>query len=163
MPDKEWASYEEVAVFLLNQFAEHFELGRVEGHTIVAAAGTKWDLDGIGYSQDGADFVIVECKRYTTSRIDQETVAGLAYRILKSGASGGIMVTPIGYQAGAIKVADYEGIARVTLNHDCTTTEYVMKFLDQIRMGLADTITASDSVSIQLRKADGTVINYGPF
>lgn len=163
MADKEWATYEDVAVFLLNRFAEYFGLGRVEGKTIVPAAGTAWELDGIGYSQDGAQFVIVECKRYTTSRVNQDTMGVLAFRILRTGASGGIIVTPIGYQAGAAKVANFEGITRVTLNQDCTTVEYVMRFLDQVQVGLTDTITATDSVSITLFKADGTVENYGPY
>ena len=160
MADKEWASYEEVAVFLLNQFAERFGLGTVEGHTLIPAAGTTWNMDGIGYSQDGADFVIVECKRKTTRRVDQETVAGVAYRILKTGASGGIIVTPIGFQSGAMKVADFEGITRVTLNHDCTTTEYVLKFLSEIHVGLSDTVTLTESLAIEIRKADGTVIDH---
>lgn len=163
MADKDWASYEEVAVYLLNRFAEHFGLGRVHGKSIVAGAGTKWELDGIGYSQDGAQFVIVECKRYTKSKVDQETMGGLAFRILRTGASGGIVVTPIGYQAGAANVADHERITRVMLNQDCTTTEYVMRFFDQVQVGLADTVTATDSVSIQLIKADGTIENYGPY
>src|SRR5690242_17015231 len=116
MADKTWQSYEEVAAYLLGRFANEFGLGRVEGKQLVpGASGTNWEIDAKGYGQDGTSFVIVECKRYTTSRVSQEILAGLAFRIQDTGASGGIVVTPIGYQEGAKKVAAHVGIKTVQL------------------------------------------------
>lgn len=41
-----WRSYEQVARYLLDQIAEHFGLGRVEGKQIVpGASGTRWEIE----------------------------------------------------------------------------------------------------------------------
>ncbi len=68
-----WRSYEEVAQYLLSQFAEHFRLGHVEGKQIVAgASGTSWEIDAKGIRRDDEGFVIVECKRYTKQHCRKE-------------------------------------------------------------------------------------------
>jgi len=161
MPDKTWESYEDVAAHLLNVFANDFGLGKVDGKQVVpGASGTKWEIDAKGYSEDGQTFVIVECKRYTTSKVSQEILAGLAFRILDTGASGGIIVTPLGFQEGAKKVATHTGVHTVCLNEDCTKTDYVLQFLNKICVGLSDTINVSieESLKISLIDKDGNVI-----
>ena len=48
--------YEQVTAFLLNEFAAHFGLGRVEGKQIIhgSRSGTNWEIDGKGIrSPDG--------------------------------------------------------------------------------------------------------------
>lgn len=161
MSDKNWESYEDVAAYLLNSFATEFGLGKVEGKQIVpGVSGTKWEIDAKGYSEDGATFVIVECKRYTTSKVSQEILAGLAFRIVDTGASGGIVVTPLGFQEGAKKVAAHTGIHTVRLNEDCTRTDYILQFMNKLCVGLSDTINLniSESLTIQLIDKDGNVI-----
>lgn len=161
MSDKNWESYEGVAAYLLNAFANDFKLGKVEGKQVVpGASGTTWEIDAKGYSEDGETFVIVECKRYTTSKICQEIVAGLAFRIVDTGASGGIIVTPLGFQEGAQKVAAHTGVHTVRLNEDCTRTDYVLQFLNKIWLGLSDSLNVSiaDHVTISLIDKDGRVI-----
>jgi hypothetical protein len=97
----QWQSYEEVGTYLLDRFATEFGLDRVEGKQGVAGqrSGTSWEIDAKGFrlGQDG--FVIVEFRRYTTSRLNQEDLGGLAYRIIDSGAEGGIIVSPLGLPA----------------------------------------------------------------
>lgn len=161
MSDKNWESYEDIAAYLLNSFATDFGLGKVEGKQIVpGASGTKWEIDAKGYSEDGTAFVIVECKRYTTSKVSQEVLAGLAFRIVDTGASGGIIVTPLGFQEGAKKVAAHVGVHTVRLNEDCTRTDYFLQFLNKICVGLSDTINLdiSESLTIQIIDKDGNVI-----
>lgn len=46
------------------------------------------------------------------------------------------MVTPIGLQEGARKVAVASGVVTVTLRADSTTTEFLMRFLNTIWIGL---------------------------
>jgi hypothetical protein len=41
---------------------------------------------------------------------------------------GGIIVSPLGLQEGAQKVANAENVKHVTLGPDSTTNEYVMRF-----------------------------------
>ncbi len=138
--DKIWESYEQVAQHLLNEFAVHFGLGRVEGKQIVPGESRAvWEIDANGVKVDGEGFVIVECRRHTTSRLSQESLGALAYRTLDTKVAGGIVVTPLDIQAGAKKIAAHSNVVRITLPPESTTTEYVMKFLDRVFIGVADT------------------------
>lgn len=150
---KPWESYEEVAQHLLNEFALHFGLGRVEGKQIIPGqSGAIWEIDAKGIKVDGEGFVIVECRRHTTSGLSQESLGGLAFRIIDTGATGGIVVTPLDLQAGARKVAAHSNIVHVTLTPGSTTTEYVMKFLNRVFIGVADTysVLLKESVTIEV-------------
>jgi formylglycine-generating enzyme required for sulfatase activity len=62
----------------------------------------------------------------------------LAYRIIDTGADGGILVSPLGLQEGAERVAAAENIISVRLNEDCNRYEFVLGFLNQIRLGVLD-------------------------
>ena len=126
---KQWESYEEVALYLLNQFADTFNLGAVEGKQLVPGkSGTNWEIDAKGIKEGEGGFVIIECRRYTSSRLNQESLGGLAYRIQDTGAGGGIIVTPLPLQKGAEIVARHEGIKHIILSQESTTSEYVLQF-----------------------------------
>ncbi len=154
-----WKSYEEVAQYLLNQFAESFGLGAVEGKQVISGkSGTNWEIDAKGIKIDGEGFLIIECRRYTKSRLSQESIGAIAYRIKDTGAEGGIVVTPLEFQKGAKKVAKHEGIHHVILDPNSTTTDYMLKFLNNIFIGVSDTVTVTDSFHIQVIR-DGNVIN----
>lgn len=162
MSDEEtkWRTYEEVAQYLLNEFSTHFGLGRVaEKQLVPGASGTEWEIDAKGVVANGEGFVIVECRRHTTSKLSQECTAGLAYRIIDTGASGGILVTPLDLQAGAKKVTNHAGIHHVILDPESTTTEYVMRFLNNTFIGVGDTcnILLKESVTIEVFQ-DGKLI-----
>jgi len=150
-----WRTYEEVAAYLLNDFAEHFGLLRVEGKQSVPGlrSGTHWTIDAKGISRGAEAFVIIECRRHTASKEDQEQLGGLAYRIIDTGAGGGIMVSPLGFQSGAEKVAQAEGIAHVELHPDSTPTEFTMQFLNQIFVGFHERCHISVHFEAELRRA----------
>lgn len=159
MSNKPWQSYEEVAQYLLNQFAKHFQLGYVEGKQIVPGeSGTEWEIDAIGVRDQEEAFLIVECRRYTKSRLNQESMAALSFRIQDTGAQGGLVVSPLELQSGAKKVAEFANIQHVTLDPKSTTSDYIMKFLNQIFVGVSDTVSVTDSVHIQVIR-DGKVID----
>jgi Zn finger protein HypA/HybF involved in hydrogenase expression len=141
-----WQTYEEVAAYLLNQFASEFSLERVEGKQKIKGnrSGTDWAIDAKGVRSGGEAFVIVECRRYKNKRQDQERLAGLAYRIIDAGAEGGIVVSHLGLQAGATKVAEAEGIISVRLDKDSTATEFSMQFLNKIFVGIHERASVSD-------------------
>ncbi|MCJ8503163.1 hypothetical protein [Desulfatitalea alkaliphila] len=156
-----WKSYEEVAAYLLNQFAEHFGLGRFEGKQVVAGeCGTEWEIDAKGFSDDGSHFIVVECKRHTKSGINQTITAGLAWIIRDTGASGGILVSPIGLQEGAKKVAAKAGIHEVLLDPNSTTTDYVLKFLHHVCLGFSDIVNlnVTDSLTIAVKDKNGNIV-----
>ena len=157
----QWESYEEVATFLLNQFASEFKLERVEGKQKVAGqrSGTNWEIDAKGVRQGDDGFLIIECRRYTTSKQNQEKVGALAYRILDTGAEGGIIVSPLGLQEGAKRVADAENIVSVQLDKNSTRRSYVLRFLNQVMFGSSETIRVGVSFSMTVCDPQGNVIS----
>jgi hypothetical protein len=82
----------------------------------------------------------------------------LAYRIIDSGAVGGITVSPFDLQEGAKKVAAAANVVHVTLDADSTSEEYALKFLNNIFVGMRETASATDSVSAILQDANGNII-----
>ncbi|MFZ2651710.1 MAG: restriction endonuclease, partial [Burkholderiaceae bacterium] len=148
MSSKQWQSYEEVAAYLLNEFAEHFALGRVEGKQLLAgSSGTSWEIDAKGIKTDDKSIVVIECKCYPNARVTQGIIATLAYSIEDVGAKGGIIVTPVGLQEGAAKVAAHNGITLVKLAPGSTTTEYLVRFLNKVCVGLTGEIRPSGRLS----------------
>jgi len=93
MADKVWSTYEEVATYLLDRNAKEFGLEKVEGKQSVLGqrSGTNWVIDAKGIKDDGIGFVIVECRRYTTSKQNQEKIGALAYRIIDTGLLVGLL------------------------------------------------------------------------
>jgi Restriction endonuclease len=153
-----WETYEEVARYLLDKICDRFGLERVEGKQKVLGDSTDWRIDAKGVRQGGVGFLIVECRRYTTSKLAQEDVGGLAFRISDTGADGGIIVSPFDLQKGAKKVANAKNIKHVTLDPNSATTEYVMRFLGDIFAGLHDTSTATDGWTAIVHDKDGNDI-----
>jgi hypothetical protein len=146
MGDQSYRTYEEVATYLLNQFVEEFGLSRVESKQSIAGqrSGTEWEIDAKGVRFGNEGFVIVECRRHTTTKQNQEKLAGLAYRIIDSGAAGGILVSPLGLQSGAQKIAQAEGVINVQLHEDSTPLEFAMQFLNKIFVGIHERAKAVD-------------------
>jgi len=95
-----------------------------------------WELDAKGIKADGCAFVVVECRRHTISKIKQAAVASLAWCIQDTGAAGGFIVSPLGLQEGAVKVAAAASIQAVTLNADATPQQFVLLFLGNLFVGL---------------------------
>ena len=120
-------------------------------------SGADWEIDAKGRVIGNEMFVIVECRRHTGQGQKQEDLAGLAYRIRDTGAASGIIVSPLPLQEGAKKVADAEGIIEVTLNKDCSTTDFVMQFLNRLMMAMSDRVGVSDSVRAVVTDAEGNV------
>ena len=152
--DKNWKTYEEVATHLLNEISTKLGLEYVEGKQRLSGlkSGTNWEIDAKGVKPDGEDFVIIEIRRYTSSRITQEATAAIAYRIQDTGAVGGIIVSPMGLQEGAKTVAAAESIVTVQLNENSTTTEFILRFLNQVMFS-----TEPDSISVSSSFISGTL------
>lgn len=141
-----WKSYEEIAAYLLNQLAKELGLSHVEGKQTIEGqrSGTRWTIDAKGVGKGNEGFIIVECRRYTKSKQNQEKIAALAYRIQDTGAQGGILVSPMGLQTGAEKVAQAESIISVELDVNCTPEEFSMRFLNKVMVGIRVGVMLSD-------------------
>jgi len=97
-----WKTYEEVATYLLQQNAKEFGLETIEPKQKIQGnkSGTIWEIDAKGVKSGNEGFVIIECRLYIASKQSQEKLGGLAYRIMDTGATGGIIVSPLGLQEG---------------------------------------------------------------
>lgn len=148
----EWKTYEEVAAHLLNQVASDLGLSKVEGKQSVLGlrSQTEWEIDAKGVSEGNEGFVIIECRRYTKAKQNQEKMSALAWKILDTGAQGGIIVSPLGLQEGAKKVAHAGKIVNVQLSLDNTAHEFAMQFLNKIFLGLQTGVSIHDEISVEL-------------
>ncbi|MFP4896905.1 hypothetical protein [Paraburkholderia sp. EG304] len=63
-----------VTQILLDRFADDFGLSSVEGKQVVPGnrTGTSWEIDAKGVVEGSDAFLIVECRRYTTSKLARE-------------------------------------------------------------------------------------------
>ena len=147
-----WKSYEEVGAYLLEQSAHELGLERVEGKQKIHGlrSGTDWEIDAKGIREGNEGFVIIECRRHTISRQNQAKLGELAYRIIDTGAAGGIIVSPLGIQEGAAKVAASENILNVQLDENSTPTEFAMKFLNKLMIGTSEGAVFHDIPSIEI-------------
>jgi Restriction endonuclease len=104
-------------------------------------------VDGKGVPA-GADLIfVVECKHYPDRKVNQGTVAGLAWTIQDVGASGGIIVTPLGLQEGAEIIARHANVHTVLLTPESTPVTYVMRYLENLWVGVHDGLTCTDGAS----------------
>lgn len=134
---KKWLTYEKVAIDILGRIKEELGLSGVEGKQPAAgSSGTDWELDAKGLKDESGAFVIIECRRYTKSKLKQAAAASLAWCIQDTGAVGGIIVSPLGLQEGAVKVAAAANIKAVTLNADATPQQFVLSFLNNFFIGI---------------------------
>lgn len=134
-----WKSYEEVACYLLEKLSDTLGLGleRVEGkQKLVGKSGMSWEVEGKGVRTDDGAIVVIECRRYTTSKVKAEAMGAIAYRIGDVGAAGGIVVTPIGVRQGGQLIAKGADIQIVHLDENSTTTSYVLEFLGNLVIGV---------------------------
>lgn len=126
-PSSPSRKYEEVATEILGRVRHELGFSSVEGKQAVpGVSGTDWELDAKGVKVGSDAFVIIECRRYTSSRLKQEAVAGLAWRINDTGAAGALLVSPLGLQQGAQKVAAAANVVAVRLNAEATPQQFVL-------------------------------------
>lgn len=132
-----WRDYEEVSRYLLESVGDllGLSLERVEGKQTLVGDITDWQIDAKGVKAETGAIVVVECKHYPTYTIEQGEVARLAWTVEDLGASGGIIVTPIGVQNGGQLIAQKTGIQVVRLDANATSTDFMMSFLGKIVAG----------------------------
>ena len=145
MPETKWKSYEELARFILNELGKELGLSVVEGKQIApGASGTNWEIDAKGIRVGDSGTILIECRRYTKSKLKQEQMAAIAYRIKDIGAVGGITVSPLEPQEGAKTLAAHEGIVHVVLSPDSTIENYFVKFLNKAFSKFTEKLSVSD-------------------
>lgn len=135
--EKKWRTYEQVSAYLLEKLRQEFGLEKVEGKQKLVGikSGTEWEVDAKGISADGEGTVIIECRRYTKSKQSQAKLASLAYGIIDTGAKGGILVSKLGLQKGAKKIAEANNILSVIIDANSTPQNFAVEFLNKLFLG----------------------------
>jgi len=77
----------------------------------------------------------------------------LAYTIKDTRATGGIIVSPLGLQEGAAKIAQAENIINVIMNENSTRESYMLSFLNKVFIGLVEHVHATDTVDVVVLKS----------
>jgi hypothetical protein len=131
---EDWRRYEQAAADILHEVRVQFGFERVEGKQSIVGlrTGADCEIDAKGVSEGGQTFVIIECRRYTTSKLKKDHLRAVAHRIMDTGAAGGIVVTPIGLQEGAKIIAAAENITHVRLPLNATPEQFALEFLGKV-------------------------------
>ena len=126
-------------------------MGQIEGKQKVRGniSGTEWEVDVIVYDATDEKLILVECKQRQYSTLPQESLAGFAYRVKDTGAYRGIVVTTIGLQDGAKKVAVAEKITEIKLNYTSTSENYIAQITNKIFIKRTEKINIRDSVELR--------------
>ncbi|EGV29601.1 hypothetical protein ThidrDRAFT_3193 [Thiorhodococcus drewsii AZ1] len=150
----QWERYKIVAAYLLEKIKKELNLKAIEGKQKLVGeeTGTEWEIDAKGVSEEGDGIVLIECRRYTKSRQSQEKIAAFAYRIHDTKADGGIIVSPLGLQSGAKKVADANNIISVEIDANSTPANFTVRFLKQLFIGMSASLGISARSIITVSK-----------
>lgn len=135
---EKWKDYEKVSQYLISKFSENFGLSKVEGKQKLVGkeSGTEWEVDAKGICEENDCIVIIEARRYTKNRLNQEQLGAVAYRIQDTGAHGGIIVSPLGIQSGAKKIAESNNIVSVEIDANSTKENFAINFFGNLIMGV---------------------------
>jgi hypothetical protein len=159
---KTWETYEEVAAYVLKQVGKKFGLADVEGKQCVPSKrpGAHWQIDAKGIQESDGALVIIECRRYISSRLSQGKVGEVAYRIYDTGAAGGIIVSPLPLQRGAKLIAKHENIQHVQLDPSSTRDQWIARIEGVMTFGQTETacISVTDTFHVEVRHAAVNVI-----
>lgn len=133
----DWRKYEDYTRQILNDervqkyLKKYFHLSNLKikpKNTLPGKkTGIKWEIDGYGYDTDG-HLVLIESKHYSSNKVEQNVIAAFAYIIQDVEAKHGIVVTTLGLQSGALKVAKAENIGVIELDYNSTNGNFVVRF-----------------------------------
>jgi hypothetical protein len=158
---KVWKTFEDAARSIIAQHPEVFGLENVEPAVtkIQGQSGQEWNIDVVGYSNGSRKVVIFEVRR-KKKNIEPEEIAGLLGRIEETQAQKGYIVTRLdrGLSIGSQKVAGFHKIGHIQVSVDATPDAYVMRYLKQVFVSMADTMQPSDSLAAIVRDKDGNII-----
>ena len=145
----DWSIYEDAARAAIMSLRRELGLVSVGGKAKAAGnSGATWELDARAWQDESGRFLLVEARRYRRSRLKQEDIAAVAFRVHDLGANGAIVVSPLPMQEGAKLVASHAHIEHIQLTAESTPELYLAEYMGQRYHGVA--ITDSLSVSATL-------------
>jgi len=135
---KESDEFERVTRVILHNLRQHLGYEKIEGSKRYKgkSSGRKRQIDATVYRTDGK-MIIVECKRHKR-KVGIKSIGEFYYVINREvGAGGGLIVSSVGFDAGAQAVANAEKIGMVILNADATEQDYILEIADQLWRGIS--------------------------
>lgn len=159
MSSPDWKKYEAASRKIIQILCDEFGIASVQGETkLIGKCGTEWSVEGTATLINGEGFLVLECRRYKTKRLNQEALGGLAYRIQDTGAAGGIIVSPLPLQKGAQYIAEAENIIPIQIESWSTAEYYLAKILGKTfrGIGVKDSIFSAQVrvISIELNSIE---------
>ena len=148
-----WLTYELAARKVLADLRQILGLKSIEGkQSLHGASGTDWEIDAKAWRKGNEGFVVVEVRRHTVQGLKQEELAAIAFRIADVGGVGGVVVSPLPMQSGALLVANSNNIAHVRVSPESTTEQYMAEFMGRVFFGasITESASATDSSSAVL-------------
>lgn len=118
-------------------------------------SGTTWEIECKGVRFGSETLFFIECRRYTTSLLDQESLGGLTYRIRDSGAAVASSFRHWGFKKVPRRSRRQKTSSPLKLNPDSRPELYVARYLDQLRTGIQDRLWLSDFVTLILYDEHG--------
>lgn len=166
---KQWEAYEDAARAIIARFKDVLGLAHVEGKQDIQGldTGTYWEIDAKGICENSNSYVLIEC-RHRNKKQNQEQIASLAFRIQDTGSVGGIIVSPLGLQVGAEKIAKATNIIDVKLHKDSTPETFMIEFLGRVVHGASAHLNSGPAslngvghVKSRCRKCGEEFVKYG--
>lgn len=131
-----WEKYEEYTRIILNdrvvkQYLKQnynlFDITIQPKKKFLGVSGAMWEIDAYGYNNN--DLILIECKHYkNNTKVEQNIVAAFAYIIRDLKAKCGIIITTVGLQSGANKVATHENIQIIQIHQNSTDKHFFIRF-----------------------------------
>ena len=147
--DPAWERYESAARDILQRLRGELGFSEVQcKQDVQGVSGTTWEIDAKGVVEGSSAFFLIECRRYTKSKLKQEHLAALAWRVQDTGASGALAVSPLGWQEGAAKVAAASNVHEVRLSADSTLEQFVVSFLGTLYASMRGTETKAETGNV---------------
>ncbi len=161
---KAWRSYEEACAYMISHLADRLGVTGLEGKQRLRGkiSSTRWEIDAKAIDVATGKIVIVEARRHTRARLNQEAVAAVAFRVQDLGAAGAIIVSPHSLQKGARLVADATQVRHVIMAPDSTPDQWVAQLGDVVFVGLHDRVDLNISEELELivRDASGAIVEH---
>lgn len=143
---KRWTIYEDAVKRVISDMRALLGVEAVgDKQKIPGVDGATYELDAVAWTDAEGSFLLVEAKQHKRG-LSQDTVNAVVYKLMKVGASGAIIVTPVPLQRGAKKAADFDGVIHIILSADSTPEDYLAEYLGKCFLGasISENVTVAD-------------------
>jgi hypothetical protein len=144
--------YEDAARRALQGLREELGVSSIETRQLLERnSGASWEINARAWRGESEQFLVVEARRHTSSRLKQEDIAAVAFRVEVVGAAGGIVISPLPLRRGARLIAQAKNIAHVRLSAESTPELYVAAYMGRPYHG----VSIAEGLQISVTPRDG--------